>query len=98
MADLLESADVHVLSPAIFGGRFRHPCYAGCGQVMVVPDPRTARERLGDGEIWGCGQCGALHEYYLAYGSASRNALVRVLRGVHRRTAGEPTVQEFVGE
>lgn len=99
MSVLLETPTRRLFAPAaVFGGRYRHDCHAGCGQVMVVPDPATegAPERLEEGQIWACGTCGALHEYYLAYTPGVRNACVRLLKGIHRRERGEPAIGEWV--
>ncbi len=99
MSVLLETATRRLYRPAaVFGGRFRHECHAGCGNVMVVPDPETpgAPDRLEEGQIWACAKCFAKHEYVMAYTPGVRNAAVRLLIGVDRRESGEPTVGEFV--
>lgn len=99
MAVILDTPNTRLYAPTeVFGGRFRHDCMAGCGNVMVVPDPETpgAPNELREGQIWGCIRCNANHEYYLVLLSGSRTACVRLLEGVQRREAGEPTVQEFV--
>jgi len=97
---LLETPNRRLFSPTeVFGGRFRHPCYAGCGNVMVVPDPETpgAPDVLREGQIWGCLQCGTPHEYTMAYLPGTRWACVRVFQGVMARESAEPTVTEFLG-
>lgn len=99
MADLTESPVLRLDAPrAVFGGHYRHECMRRCGNVLVVPDPSTpgAPDRLEEGHIWACAACGALHEYYVAYGTRSRNAAVRLLDGMDVRTSGEPTVLEWV--
>jgi len=83
------------------GGRFRHECQGGCGNVMVVPDPCTegAPDALREGQIWGCIRCRSAHEYYLVLTPGVRMAGVRLLAdGPYRRTSAEPTVDEFVPE
>jgi hypothetical protein len=94
--DSTENTRVH--PPSEFVGTFRHACLAKCGQIMIVPDRSTpgAPERLEDGQIWRCGTCGALHEYYLAFGKGERAAIVRLLKGLHVRSSAEPRVDEFM--
>ena len=99
MAVILETPITRLYSPTqVFGGRFRHDCMNGCGNTMIVPDPETpgAPTELREGQIWGCINCGANHEYYLVMLPGVRYACTRLLMGVQRRTDGEPTVQEFV--
>lgn len=99
MAILIETPTTRLYSPTeVFGGRFRHDCMAGCGNVLIVPDPETpgAPNDLREGQIWRCRRCGGLHEYYLAMLPGQRYACVRLLEGIQRRTAGEPLVREFV--
>lgn len=92
-----EAPSLRLFSPTeVFGGRFRHPCHAGCGQVMVVPDPTTNIPRLEEGHIWACGHCFAKHEYYLVLSQGMRAAGVRLLVGTHNRGQGEPGVGEFI--
>lgn len=101
MAILIETPNTRLYSPTeVFGGRFRHPCMAGCGNVMIVPDDCTdgVRTRLDQGDIWTCIKCGGSHEYYTVFLPGVRMACVRLLQGIQRREAGEPTVQEFVTE
>lgn len=101
MAVILETPNTRLYSPTeVFGGRFRHPCMAACGNVMIVPDPETpgAPDVLREGQIWACIRCQANHEYYLAMLPGQRYACVRLLEGIQRREAGEPVVQEFVTE
>jgi hypothetical protein len=94
---VFETADRRLYSPAaVFGGRYRHGCMAACGNEMIVPAPDSAKTRLEDGDIWRCNTCGALHEYYVVRLPGTRHAAVRLLRGVHRREAGEPLLTEFV--
>lgn len=88
-------------SAAIFGGHYRHVCLRpGCGWVMVVPDDATpgAPSYLCEGQIWGCGRCGAPHEYYLVLNRGVRSAGVRLLVGEHVRGSAEPAVTEFLAK
>jgi hypothetical protein len=98
MSVLLESPNRRLYTPAdVFGGRFRHPCHGGCGNVMVVPDPETegAPDVLREGQIWGCRQCFAAHEYYMVYIPGVRMACVRLFRGPMQRESFEPKAAEF---
>ena len=100
MSVLLELPNRRLFAPAeVFGGRYRHPCHANCGNTMVVPDPETegAPDKLRPGQIWGCLRCGAAHEYYMVYLPGVRSACVRLLRGIQQREGSEPTISEFTG-
>src|SRR5215831_20445961 len=84
--------NTHVRHRCIAGlNGFRGPDGRVCEQVMVVPDDCTpgAPEVLTEGQIWGCGNCGALHEYYIAYEGGNKVGMVRLLKGEHRRDSGE---------
>lgn len=95
-----EKDNVRIYSPSeVFGGgTFRHQCLMKCGNTLVVPDRNTpgAKERLEDGDIWRCKVCGALHEYYLAHGRGFTDAIVRLLKGQHKRAGYEPKIDEFM--
>lgn len=94
MSVLLESKQRRLLPPhMVFSGHCRHACY-GCQALLVVP-PENVGERLEEGDIYGCNECGTLHEYYLAFAGGSRWATIRILRGPHVRESGEPTLKEF---
>ena len=88
----------------VFGGTYRHQCLAGmsginpCTNVMVVPDPETpgAPKVLTEGQVWACASCGARHEYYIIRRGGVREGCVKLLHGVDRRGADEPTVTEFM--
>lgn len=77
-----------------FGREYAQACIsADCPNVLIIP-------KLCEGHLWGCVECGGIHEFYVEFvsgpGGRIRYGVVRLLRGLHVRTSGEPTVKEML--
>lgn len=79
---------------SVFGLPYAQPCIqATCDNTLFIP-------KLCEGHLWACGTCHGVHEFHIEYASGPggrvRYGVVRLMRGVHQRASGEPTIKEML--
>jgi len=80
--------------PTCFGRQYAQRCLMpGCPNILIIP-------KLCEGHLWGCVECGGVHEFHVEFvsgpGGRLRFGVVRLMRGVHARSSGEPTIAEML--
>ena len=80
--------------PAIFGRSHAQRCLSpACENILLIP-------KLVEGHLWQCTGCQGVHEFHVEYvsgpGGRLRYGVARLMRGLHQRASGEPTIEEML--